>query len=85
VNEKKYVLEQVIGFGIVPENLVPDRTHQARVATKETGQGFLIPGNDAGHQDFIGDFSARSRPLNRGRRGTGLVFFGKAIDPQQSN
>ena len=58
VNEQEYVLEQVVRFRIIPEDLVPDRPHQSRVTMKETSQRFLISIADPSHQGFIWNFDA---------------------------
>jgi hypothetical protein len=64
MNEQKDLLEQVVCFRIVPENLVPDRTHETRVAMKEASQRFLFSIADASHQDFVCNFSAGCRALD---------------------
>ena len=49
MDEEENVLEQVVRFRIVPEDLVPDRPHQARITVKEATQGLLIPIDGASH------------------------------------
>jgi hypothetical protein len=58
MNEQKDLLEQVVCFRIVPENFVPDRTHETRVAVKQASQGLLLVISIANtrHQDFVRNF-----------------------------
>ena len=61
MDEEEYILEQVVRFRIVPEDLVPDRPHLAGITAKEATQRLLISFDGASHQDFIWDIEAGCR------------------------
>src|SRR6202035_2415293 len=54
MDEEKNVLEQVVRFRIVPEDLVPDRPYQAGITAKKATQSLLISIDGASHQGFVG-------------------------------
>jgi hypothetical protein len=61
MDEQENVLEQVVRFRIVPEDLVPDRPYQPGITAKEATQRLLISIDGASHQDFIWDIEASCR------------------------
>jgi hypothetical protein len=61
MDEEENILEQVVRFRIVPEDLVPDRPYQAGITAKEATQRLLISIDGASHQDFIRDIEGSWR------------------------
>src|SRR5882762_6885746 len=72
---EKYILEQIVSFGIVAQNAHRNSPYETSVATEQDGQRFPAAFTNPDHQRFVRDL--RFNRLRRDWRGSVLVtLFG---------
>ena len=74
MDKEKYVLQQVVRFGIIAQDAHRDSPYQTSVATEQDGQRFPAPVEDLTHQGLVRDFNFLSRGRNGRTSGVAITI-----------